>query len=37
MVGHELDLSGSWKGHVIGFYEHGDELSASIDCGEFHA
>jgi hypothetical protein len=31
----EVDSSGSGLEAVVGFYEHGDELSGSIKDGEF--
>jgi hypothetical protein len=30
-----LDLSGSREGPVTGYFEHGNETSGFIKCGEF--
>jgi hypothetical protein len=33
--GHGLDLSGLGQGQMAGCFEHGNESSGSIKCGEF--
>jgi hypothetical protein len=35
MGGYELDSSYSGQGAMAGSFEHGNEISASIKCGEF--